>query len=72
MVIERGFGLGIPEVFALVVPTNLRSLRVCRRLCMKNLGRTTRYHYTEYELFHLPRPRRRANSVARTPQRARS
>jgi RimJ/RimL family protein N-acetyltransferase len=71
MVIQRGFGLGIPEVFALVVPKNLRSLRVCRRLCMKHLGRTTRYHHTEYELFHQIAPRRR-NSVAREAQTARS
>lgn len=71
MVIERGFGLGIPEVFALVLPKNARSLRVCRRLGMKHLGRTTRYHYTEYELFHLSAPQRR-NSVARVRQTARS
>jgi RimJ/RimL family protein N-acetyltransferase len=72
MVIERGFRLGVPEVFALVVPKNIRSQRVCRRLGMAHLGRTTRYHDTEYELFHLVSPWLRPNSVARTPQRARS
>jgi RimJ/RimL family protein N-acetyltransferase len=71
MVIDRGFGLGIPEVFALVVPKNVRSQRVCRRLGMAHLGRTTRYHFTEYELFQLISPKHR-NSVARIRQTARS
>jgi RimJ/RimL family protein N-acetyltransferase len=69
-VIDRGFALGVPEVFALVVPKNLKSQRVCRRLGMSHLGRTTRYHDTEYELFHLVAPR--LNSVARVRQAARS
>jgi RimJ/RimL family protein N-acetyltransferase len=69
-VIERGFSFGVPEVFALVVPKNLKSQRVCRRLGMSHLGRTTRYHGTEYELFHLVAPR--LNSVARVRQAARS
>ena len=70
MVIQRGFSLGVPEVFALVVPKNVRSQRVCRRIGMTHLGRTTRYHDTEYELFHLAS--RRRNSVARVRQAARS
>jgi len=69
-VIDRGFALGVPEVFALVVPKNLKSQRVCRRLGMSHLGRTRRYHDTEYELFHLVAPR--LNSVARVRQAARS
>jgi RimJ/RimL family protein N-acetyltransferase len=69
-VIDRGFGLRVPEVFALVVPKNLRSLRVCRRIGMAHLGRTTRYHDTEYELFHLVAPR--LKSVAQAGSAARS
>jgi RimJ/RimL family protein N-acetyltransferase len=57
-VIDRGFRLGLPEVFAIVLPNNTRSQRVCRRLGMTHLGRTIRYHDTEYELFHLVAGRR--------------
>lgn len=70
-VLAHGFRIGLPEVFALVVPKNLRSQRVCHRLGMTNLGRTTRYHDTEYELYHRIAPQRR-NSVARERQPARS
>jgi RimJ/RimL family protein N-acetyltransferase len=70
-VMAHGFRIGLPEVFALVVPKNLRSQRVCRRLGMTHLGRTTRYRYTEYELFHRIAPRLR-NSVAPVRQPARS
>lgn len=71
MVIAHGFRIGLPEVFALVMPKNLRSQRVCHRLGMTYLGRTTRYRDTEYALFHLTAPQPR-NSVARVRQPARS
>ena len=72
--IARGFRIGIPEVFALVKPDNPRSQAVARRLGMRHLGRTTRYHETEYELFHLAARARphHSNSVAGRRQRARS
>jgi len=55
-VIARGFHIGVPEVFALIKPDNPRSQAVARRLGMRHLGRTTRYHETEFELFHLAAP----------------
>jgi RimJ/RimL family protein N-acetyltransferase len=70
-VVERGFRLGVPEVFAVVRPDNPRSQAVCRRLGMRHLGRTTRYYGTELELFHLPAPRREKYLAAQR-QRARS
>jgi RimJ/RimL family protein N-acetyltransferase len=70
-VVERGFRLGVPEVFAVVRPDNPRSQAVCRRLGMRHIGRTTRYYDTELELFHLRAPRRE-NPVAPQWQRARS
>jgi len=70
-VIERGFRIGVPEVFALIKPDNPRSQAVARRLGMRHLGRTTRYHQTELELFHLTAPHLR-NSVADRRQRVRS
>jgi RimJ/RimL family protein N-acetyltransferase len=70
-VIERGFRMGVPEVFALIKPDNPRSQAVARRLGMVHLGRTTRYKDTALELFHLPAPWVR-KSVARLRQRARS
>jgi RimJ/RimL family protein N-acetyltransferase len=66
-VIARGFHIGVPEVFALVKPDNPRSQAVARRLGMRHLGRTTRYHETEFELFHLAAPQvdgRRGNPRA--------
>ena len=65
-VIDRGFRLGLPEVFAIVVPDNVRSQRVCRRLGMTHLGRTTRYHDTEHELFQLSAGRR-ARTIRSAP-----
>jgi RimJ/RimL family protein N-acetyltransferase len=70
-VIERGFRIGVPEVFALIKPDNPRSQAVARRLGMRHLGRTTRYHETELELFHLTAPHL-LNSVADRRQRVRS
>lgn len=70
-VVERGFRLGVPEVFAVVRPDNRKSQAVCRRLGMRHLGRTGRYYELELELFHLLAPRR-GNPVAPQRQRARS
>jgi RimJ/RimL family protein N-acetyltransferase len=54
--VDRGFRLGVPEVFAVVRPDNPRSQAVCRRLGMRHLGRTGRYYDLTLELFHLPAP----------------
>ncbi|GIJ51630.1 N-acetyltransferase [Virgisporangium aliadipatigenens] len=56
-VIERGFRLGVPEVFAVVRGDNVRSMAVCRRLGMRYLGPTRRYYDNQLELFHLVAPR---------------
>lgn len=49
--IERGFGLGLPEIFAVVYPDNSASLAVCRRLGMTPIGRTDRWYGVEVEAF---------------------
>jgi RimJ/RimL family protein N-acetyltransferase len=56
-VIERGFRLGLSEVFAVVRGDNVRSMAVCRRLGMRYLGPTRRYYDNQLELFHLVAPR---------------
>ncbi len=55
-VVERGFRLGVPEVFAVVRSDNPKSQAVCRRLGMRHLGITSRYYDRELELFHLLAP----------------
>jgi len=53
---RHAFARGLPEVFAVVRPDNAASIAVCRRLAMKELGRTDRYYGTELELFRLDAP----------------
>jgi RimJ/RimL family protein N-acetyltransferase len=55
-VIERGFALGLPEVYAVVRPGNEASLAVCRRLGMAPLGRLRRWYDVELEAFRLMAP----------------
>ena len=55
-VIERGFDLGLPEVYAVVRPGNEASLAVCRRLGMQPLGRMRRWYDVELEAFRLMAP----------------
>jgi RimJ/RimL family protein N-acetyltransferase len=55
-VLARAFAGGVPEVWAVVRPDNVRSIAVCRGLGMRPVGRTTRYYQQELELFHLPGP----------------
>ena len=55
-VIDRAFGLGLPEVYAVVRPGNEPSLGVCRRLGMAPLGRMTRWYDVELEAFRLMAP----------------
>ncbi|WP_369138218.1 GNAT family N-acetyltransferase [Modestobacter versicolor] len=55
-VVDRAFGDGLLEVFAVVRPGNEASLAVCRRLGMQPLGRTTRWYHRELEAFRLEAP----------------
>ncbi|MCA0145554.1 GNAT family N-acetyltransferase [Blastococcus sp. LR1] len=55
-VINRAFGLGLPEVYAVVRPGNDRSLAVCRRLGMVPLGRVRHWYEVELEAFRLMAP----------------
>jgi RimJ/RimL family protein N-acetyltransferase len=54
--IQRGFGLGLDEVYAVVYPDNKRSLAACRRLGMDALGRSSRWYDSELEVFVAKRP----------------
>jgi RimJ/RimL family protein N-acetyltransferase len=55
-VIERGFGAGVPEVYAVVRPGNEASVAVCRRLGMQPLGRFRRWYDVELDAFRLLAP----------------
>ncbi|MGY1844532.1 GNAT family N-acetyltransferase [Modestobacter sp. SYSU DS0875] len=55
-VVDRAFGQGLAEVYAVVRPDNTRSLAVCDRLGMAPLGRTRRWYGTEVEAFRLSAP----------------
>ena len=49
--IERGYAHGLTEVYAVVYPENTASLKVCLRLGMTPLGRTTKWYGVEVEAF---------------------
>jgi RimJ/RimL family protein N-acetyltransferase len=55
-VIERGFGAGVPEVYAVVRPGNQASMAVCARLGMQPIGRYRRWYGVELETFRLMAP----------------
>ena len=55
-VIDRAFGMGLPEVYAVVRPGNEPSVGVCRRLGMAPLGRMRRWYDVELEAFRLMAP----------------
>jgi RimJ/RimL family protein N-acetyltransferase len=55
-VIDRGFGAGVPEVYAVVRPGNAASVAVCRRLGMQHLGRMRRWYDVELDAFRLMAP----------------
>ncbi len=51
--IRWGFNHGLIEIFAVVRPDNARSIAVCRRLGMTELGRTTKYYDADLKLFRI-------------------
>jgi RimJ/RimL family protein N-acetyltransferase len=55
-VIQRGFGAGVPEVYAVVRPGNHASMAVCARLGMEPIGRFRRWYDVELEIFRLMAP----------------
>jgi RimJ/RimL family protein N-acetyltransferase len=55
-VIDRGFGAGVPEVYAVVRPGNQASMAVCARLGMQLIGRFRRWYPVELETFRLMAP----------------
>lgn len=55
-VVDRAFGLGVAEVYAVVRPGNEASMAVCRRLGMTPLGRLRRWYDVELEAFRLMAP----------------
>ena len=55
-VVDRAFAAGLPEVYAVVLPGNQRSLAVCRRLGMTPLGRMTRWYDVDLEVFRQMAP----------------
>jgi RimJ/RimL family protein N-acetyltransferase len=55
-VIDRGFGAGVPEVYAVVRPGNAASVAVCHRLGMQPIGRLRRWYGVELDAFRLMAP----------------
>lgn len=51
--LERARAAGLEQVHAVVRPDNVRSVAVCERLGMTNLGRTTEWYGTEFVDFVL-------------------
>src|SRR5262245_10322726 len=54
--LRKGFAEGLPEIYAVVRPENEPSLKVCRRLGMTHVGRTSRWYDAELEQFRLDAP----------------
>ncbi|KAA1378210.1 GNAT family N-acetyltransferase [Aeromicrobium fastidiosum] len=54
--VERAFASGIPEVYAVTNPDNVRSQAVCRRLGMTDLGLRSDWYDRELRAFRLDRP----------------
>ncbi|MCB9850096.1 MAG: GNAT family N-acetyltransferase [Phycisphaerales bacterium] len=54
--IAYGFAkLGLDVIYAITLSTNTRSMNVCRRVGMKHLGKTDKYHGIVTELFAIQR-----------------
>jgi RimJ/RimL family protein N-acetyltransferase len=50
-VLERGLADGLPEIWAVTKPDNLRSVAVCRRIGMRLLGITHRWYREPHLMF---------------------
>lgn len=50
-VLRHACDFGLPRVVAVTHPDNRASQRVCERIGMRSLGRTSRYYNAECELF---------------------
>lgn len=54
--VRYGFAnLGLETIYAVTLPENMRSMKVCRRVGMRHLGRTETYHNMLTELFVIGR-----------------
>ena len=54
--VERAFAAGIPELYAVTNPDNVRSQAVCARLGMTDLGLRHDWYDRELRAFRLDRP----------------
>ena len=52
--LARGFDLGLDEIWAVTDLDNERSIRVCQKLGMKELGLTHRWYHTPSRMFWIP------------------
>lgn len=50
-ILARGFALGLDEIWAVTHPDNRRSIRVCRKLGMTELGLTHRWYHEPSVMF---------------------
>ena len=45
--------MGLEEIYSIIYPENLRSVRVAERLGMESLGTTTAYHNQELLFYRV-------------------
>jgi RimJ/RimL family protein N-acetyltransferase len=53
VLLMRGFGLGLAEIWALTHPNNHRSVRVCEKIGMRLLGTTDRWDNETFLMFWI-------------------
>ncbi|MGH2881437.1 MAG: GNAT family N-acetyltransferase [Solirubrobacteraceae bacterium] len=72
-ILARGFALGLDEIWAVTHPDNRRSIRVCQKLGMTELGLTHRwYHEPSVMFWAAAKPSQRPSIKPDQPARIRA